>query len=283
MGKHAYLIIAHNSWKQLQFLINTLNDSRNDFFLLIDKKSTDFNEASFINGCCNASLTIVEPVSIFWGDYSQIKAELALLEAATHKDHYDYYHLISGVDMPLKSQDEIHDFFDVNQGREFIDFDAHGGAEIAYERMRYYYLLQTHIGRKRHTCLKIFRDTILLFQKILSIDRARDIKQYLEKGSNWFSITDDFARYIVAHSEFIEEYFKMTYCADEVFVQTMLNMSPYKDNWYGFKNKDIQYQNHRYVDWGRGKPYTFSKDEYPTLCKSPYMFARKFSEDIISS
>lgn len=38
--KHAYLIIANRNPRQLQNLLNTIDDSRNDIFLLIDAKST---------------------------------------------------------------------------------------------------------------------------------------------------------------------------------------------------------------------------------------------------
>ena len=45
-----------------------------------------------------------------WGDVSVIEAEFRLFEEAANKDKYAYYHLLSGVDMPLKSQNEIHAF-----------------------------------------------------------------------------------------------------------------------------------------------------------------------------
>ncbi len=39
MNKHAYCIMAHGNWEQLQMLINALDDVRNDIFLHIDKKA----------------------------------------------------------------------------------------------------------------------------------------------------------------------------------------------------------------------------------------------------
>lgn len=38
--KHAYLIIANRNPGQLQNLLNTIDDYRNDIYLLIDAKST---------------------------------------------------------------------------------------------------------------------------------------------------------------------------------------------------------------------------------------------------
>lgn len=41
-----------------------------------------------------------------------VKAEYALFHEAYYNEYiYDYYHLLSGADMPLKSQNEIHNFF----------------------------------------------------------------------------------------------------------------------------------------------------------------------------
>lgn len=38
---------------------------------------------------------------INWGGHSQIKCVLIMLQEARKKE-YDYYHLLSGVDIPLK-------------------------------------------------------------------------------------------------------------------------------------------------------------------------------------
>lgn len=39
MDKHAYCIMVHGNWQQLQLLINALDDVRNDIYLHVDKKS----------------------------------------------------------------------------------------------------------------------------------------------------------------------------------------------------------------------------------------------------
>lgn len=38
MGKHAYLIMAHNQWEVLAQLLEVIDDPRNDIYLHIDKK-----------------------------------------------------------------------------------------------------------------------------------------------------------------------------------------------------------------------------------------------------
>ena len=142
MGKHAYLIIAHNNWEQLQFLLDILNDERNDFFLLIDAKAKDFNKEVFLRDCAAKQIHFAEPISIYWGDYTQILAELSLIKLAVNTDEYDYLHLVSAVDMPLKSQEKIHKFFDDNNGCEFVDYDSFDDISWAKERLQTYYYFQ---------------------------------------------------------------------------------------------------------------------------------------------
>ena len=47
-----------------------------------------------------------------------IKVELLLFKTAHSHFKYTYYHLMSGVDLPLKSQEYIHQFFIENDGFE---------------------------------------------------------------------------------------------------------------------------------------------------------------------
>lgn len=54
------------------------------------------------------------------GGVSQIECELLLLKTAISKGKYDYLHLLSGDDLPVKNNDEIDSFFEVNNGKQYI-------------------------------------------------------------------------------------------------------------------------------------------------------------------
>lgn len=41
MDKHAYCIMAHGNWQQLQLLVNALDDVRNDIYLHVDRKAEE--------------------------------------------------------------------------------------------------------------------------------------------------------------------------------------------------------------------------------------------------
>ena len=103
--KHAYLILAHMKFDKC--LLQCLDDKRNDIFIHFDYKLTQIPELQ----TKYANLFIIENrIDVRWGDVSVVEAEYVLFEAASRQGSYAYYHLLSGVDMPLKSQDYIHNF-----------------------------------------------------------------------------------------------------------------------------------------------------------------------------
>lgn len=67
--KHAYLIIAHNKFEQLQFLLSLLDHPRNDIFLMLDKRFelSDDKIASLKRTLNKSSLYFVPRLSIYWG------------------------------------------------------------------------------------------------------------------------------------------------------------------------------------------------------------------------
>ena len=118
-NKHAYLIIAHKSDETLYTLLQLLDDSMNDIYVHMDIKNDSFSENTWHPKYSNLYYT--ERTNVTWGGYSQIRAELILLSGAI-KRQYQYYHLLSGEDLPIKTQQEIHQFFDSCGDKIFVDF-----------------------------------------------------------------------------------------------------------------------------------------------------------------
>ena len=116
---HAYLIMAHKNLEQIKKLLKLLDYSQNDIYIHIDTKADDSIKFFDYTSCCTKSKVIQS--SLFksaWGSYSLVECELFLLRQATKNRKYDYYHLISGMDLPLKNQLEIHQFFKKNNGKQ---------------------------------------------------------------------------------------------------------------------------------------------------------------------
>lgn len=109
---HAYLIMAHKNIQQLKILLKLLDYKENDIFIHIDATADDEMKNYNYQHCCKCSKVYSKSViDVKWGDVSQIATEIFLLKFAMRQQKYEYYHLISGMDLPLKSQKEIHHFF----------------------------------------------------------------------------------------------------------------------------------------------------------------------------
>lgn len=278
MQKHAYMIIAHNEFELLEILVRLLDDPRNDIYVHIDAKVQNFDFAYF-QGLVRCSKLQFTPrrLSVTWGDSSQVMTELLLLQTAVAGEEpaqpYAYYHLLSGVDLPIKSNDEIHAFFEENDGKEFVHFSENEPDPAFATRIRYYHLFR----KKRNLLTKVLAQIAFRLQVLLRVDRLKGQDLTVQKGTNWFSITGAFARYIVSQADRVKRLFAYSYCGDEVFVQTMLVNSPFAANLYMPNCNNNQMACARLIDWERGKPYVFRMADYDEIMRSSAMFARKFS------
>ena len=279
--RHAILITTHDNVEISKNLLSLYDDENIDFYFLIDKKAKSYNEEVLKDICKKSSVYFVPKINIYWGSFSQIQAEYILLENAVKKS-YDYYHLISGCDIPLYTKNEFFDFFEQNKGKEFVEYSPKEIAEKnkVQDRVKYYYVFMESVREKSAIKRKpktFLREFFLKLQKLLKIDRTKG-KEF-QYGSNWFDITDDFAKYILKNKPWVIKHFKKTCCADELFLQTLLFNSPfYSNNYYCLNEKNRILQRNRYTDWTRGQPYTFKKEDYNEIINiKESLFIRKFN------
>lgn len=212
-----------------------------------------------------------------------VRCELLLLKAAMDQGEYSYFHLISGVDLPLKNVDTIYNFFQTHSGTEFIHFctDEFSESEAVADRARLYYFLQEWAGRGPNF-LAYVQKVGLIIQKILGVDRRKKLRKPVACGSQWFSITKALAKYVLEHEPWIIEHFSNTLIPDEMFLQTLVAETPFADKLYMPDARGDYRSCLRYVDWNRGNPYVFRREDFDDLINSPYLFARKFdlNEDV---
>lgn len=289
--RHAFLIIAHNNWWQLKKLIECLDYDNHDIYVHIDKKSKEYDESFFENITKKSNLKIYREYEVYWGGFSQVQVEIFLFQQSHYK-HYDYYHLISGADLPLKNNKEIDAFFEDHKGNEFILYDdiaLNQNPEIS-RRTKYYHFLQNYRRKYRqkwkNDIFTFFERVLLVCQIIIRIDRTKNVDWQIKYGSNWVSITHELVSVILENKNKITRIFSCTNCADELFIQTIAYNCGFKKNIY---QPDLnQRANLRYIDWNRGNngnPYTFKSCDKNLLIpsdndKNKDLFARKFSETI---
>lgn len=275
--KHAYLIIAHNNFYTLSRLISMLDHERNDIFLHIDKK-VKYPPFEKLKGFVQKGrLVITKRLNVRWGHSTQVDCEMLLLKAAVDTDDYDYVHLISGVDLPIKSQEYILDFFDRNPDKQFLQV---GWAENHLWRLNKFTFFVGYENNKR---LFGFGENISsIISNKLKYDRLKkygDMK--VVKTCNWFSITGECAKYLVSKKRLIRKLTRHTVCADEMFLGTVIFNSPYASQVY---NPEPSWDGHmRYIDRINNvgsSPHTLVMADKDELDNTEMLLARKFDEDV---
>lgn len=281
MGKHAYLIIANRNPNQLKLLLKTLDDSRNDIYLLLDKKSKNIFQDKYLLNF--SPVYMIKPINIYWGDYFQIQAELNLFSAACNKN-YDYYHLLSGLDLPLVNQDIIHNFFDKNPNKEFITYSVALTPKQLQMRIHNHHFTKSF--RSNNKVLKLYHK---IENKVYSVIPERKIPiEKIKFGSNWVSLENNIVNDLVKNINEIKSLYFKEYLVDEIFIPTFINLHPsYKEKIYYKKpvhDKPEEFQgNLRYINWWDGSPYVWTINDYSKLekaVKMGHLFSRKFDENI---
>ena len=119
--KFAYLLLVHGNFNLLKELIGTLDSVDNDIFIHLDLKAGTIDTTPFEDIAKYSKVIFINKrVDVKWGHISIVEATFNLLEESL-KGNYDYYHLLSGVDFPIKSNSYIKYFFLRNNGKEFVN------------------------------------------------------------------------------------------------------------------------------------------------------------------
>lgn len=267
--KHAFLIIAHNELRILNILLTMLDDPRNDIYLHLDKKwKLNIQDLHHLQ---KAQLFLIEKrMDIRWGDISLIKLEFRLFRMAYTNGPYLYYHLLSGADLPIKSQDYIHEFFQRNHGKEFIGFAQGEENRIdCYNKVMKFHLFSRHF----HSSNKLLVHSRVWLERILNKILTRNSSITFKKGAQWVSFTNGCCQYILSKEKSILKRFKYTKCGDEIFLQTIVYNSPFYERCYNVSDEYIG--NQREIDWKRGNPYNWTIEDKDFLSHSNKLFARK--------
>lgn len=278
--KHAICIQCHNKPEQINYLINKLYKNHFDFYIHIDKKSCIQGELIHAE-----NVFFVPKCDVRWGQFSQVEATLSLFGAIDYSK-YNYVHLISGNDYLIKSEEYFLNFFDKNQGNEFIESNELGMGKCTWtwggeERFLLYYP-QWMIQRPSRKLYHVIRVAYREFVMRTGIFKRKNLPvRTFYGGSSWFSLTSEcvcwMMDYIDKHIEY-KDFFRHGLCSDEIFFSTLVRQGPFADR--------IVNENLRYMDWmntdKNGGPKVLTVDDISSMGHSNDVFARKFASiDVI--
>jgi hypothetical protein len=273
---HAFLITAYKDEVQVCNLVNRLLHYPSFIYLYIDKKSRQLqnNLRNKFSGN-NRIIIISDPVNVYWGGFSHLKAILMLVEKAYENSGNKRFHLISGQDFPVKSKNDFDLFFRENEKEEFITsfiLPASQWANGGLDRINYFHL--NDIFDPKKYIFPRANGRLLRLQKWLGLKRK--MPSYISDfygGGTWWSLSRNAIGEIIAfnkkHPGFIR-HFKHTYCGEEIFFQTILNNSPLKNS--------IVPEDLRYIDWDSNAyaPPALDISYLEKILGTKKMFARKF-------
>lgn len=283
--KVAYLIAAHANPRHFGRLVRTLTSADTACFVHVDAKAPI---EPFRREAGDRVVFCSERHRVYWGEFSQVQATLAMLtEALRDPRRFDYFVLLSGADYPLGPPEQINAFLLANQGCEFINTVPMPSAKASknLDRLTRYKVLS---GRLLTWPEKALRR---LVKRTRFIPVERDVERGLEglapyAGSSWWALTRESCEHLV---QFIEErprfvrFFQNAWYPDEAFFQTIVANSP--------KRSAIRH-NLTFTDWGAGGPHPAKiGEQHIELFRQPHIlvqdgvygdgevfFARKFDD-----
>ena len=279
--RHAWMILAHNQFSHLEKLISFLDSDDADIFLHIDAKTPGVDPAAFAAFARRSRVIPVARHAVAWGDFSMVEAELELLHAAV-SGKYDYYHLLSGADAPVKTRRYIEEYFTRFPGRNYISFLRPVISREDRWRVEFFFPFQK-LNIRRVPVRRFLRNASIAVQLLTRTDRTRAYPPDIvfQKGAQWFDITHELAALVLSREEEIRRIFRSTYCPDEMVLQTVVMNSPLRSTLPPEAFDNDCRNCGRYIDWKRGNPYTFSASDEEELLHTPdqFLFARIFDAE----
>ena len=292
--KQAYLIIAHNKVEQLKFLLSLLDYEKHDIFILFDKKATitEKQKNELIQIVSKSSAFFTREIPIYWGDYSLIEAELELFETAAKQEQYSMYHLLSGVDLPLDTAENIYNFFNSRKEYNFLTMVSEElyirnkvYERVAFKTMLPHLTVRTVNNNFLRSVLKIYRKFEVELQRIFKIDCFKKFNLELRYASNWCSLNKNAVDILLEEKKLIASIFKNSKVNDELFIPTILQKHQLLNSVYSIEptnDKPTDFQgNLRYINWWDGSPHTWTSSSHDIEQlkygkKLGHLFSRKF-------
>lgn len=294
--KHCVGIIAHKAKPQLKYLVKDLIDRGFEPLVHADLKS----RKAIISELGEYSNYILKTsVAVSRAHISIVEASLLLMQESLKLD-YDYFHLISGEDLLIKSENELTEIFEDKEANYINAFKL--PLSNTKQKNTGYFKQYTvfkdqiptenylHYSLKNGTALVThyqFPNSVLMKQlnkyfgkyrsywklyHFLAKRNVPDITFYI--GSAWFSVKKSLIEYFVEESNQNRKFllfFRRVAYPDEIYFQTLAMNSAHKSK---VVNSDL-----RYIDWNKtvnDGPSILNLSHWDNISKSNGIFARKW-------
>jgi hypothetical protein len=271
--KIAVIITAHSNPTQLLRLCKHLTEEF-DVYLHLDMASRLEPEDFLVS----PRIWVQKKFGCDWGNPGIVNATLSLLALAeANLAGYDRYIMISGQDVPLKTNSEIRELFETYPDENFMGCRKVLPGEKLMSRVSQFHWKPANKSRGITWLIRVLVSRSLSMVQYFLPPRSSDYEIYF--GECWMDLTGKTVREILELVDTTPEFlarFKHTLIAEEMFFHTATHALG-----SGICGTD---QLLRYIDWTTGPEYprTLRMADLENLSNSNAVFARKLDEKVDS-
>lgn len=269
----AYVISAYKLPRHLVRLVDLLDEPTTSFVISVDRHTDDATFDQMLEGLTGRrNVHILPRHSSPYRSFGHVRSSLrGLAHLVDAGIPFDYVSLMTGQDMPIKSNAAIREHLAANDGMGFMEYFSlpterwSGGGLNRLNRLFFHtHWRQFEIGRRR-------------FGGLISRTMPFDLAPY--GGWSYWTLHRDHVDYIrsyLAGNPKYVRFFSHTDISDETFFHTILCNSPLFDR---IVNDDL-----RLIDWSdpEESPVIFRSRDFDRLKCSTDLFARKFDPTVDS-
>jgi hypothetical protein len=272
MMRVAYIILAHSHPENVARLAIRLTESGGVAAVHYDLKSPAVEFAAIETGLKSTPAALLVPrIEVGWGQWSIVQATLNAIQALEATEiPFDYVHLMSGADYPIRPLSWFDRFLSKSAGKEFIEAtNIRKGTWIkdGLEHERYQY---RHIHNWQTDPIKFDR----YWKRQQNRKQKREFLKGLDPflGAQWWTLTWNTCRQARGWSETpgVRQFFETVWIPDEMFFQTYVGNN--------ISSADIANSSvclYQFDD--NGKPVVYYDDHLDYLTRQKFFFARKLS------
>lgn len=276
----AAIITAYRDLEQVKMLVDILSE-KFEIYIHVDKRvpAIDLEKSGLLEKK-GRSVNVYQKFSVNWGSPNHLWGILYCMRNALKNPHITYLHIISGEDFPVKSVEEIYDFFEGKEDIycEFSKLNLKGKNRKRIQRWQSTYSFLNIFNYKK-LLPKIVVKAMVAFKVCIGVNRLKRLDVELAQGLVWGSYPRKAIEYCLNYAcenpDFIS-FLEYGYVSEEFFFSTILSNSDY------WKNR-IAGNNYRYMSWEKRNgsyPAILDESDIYKIQQGDYMFARKIRRPI---
>jgi hypothetical protein len=272
MMKQVFLIHAHKDLDQLNTLVEQLRDDDFIIYVNLDRKSA-IDPARLHP----AARLVARRIDVRWGGFSQVEATLnSLRQVVAEIPAFDKVVFLSAQDFPLLPNAALKAELARVSGHELLDTVpiGPGGWPVAF---RYQYFYREGGSRAERLACGLANRAL----RLCKVRRRPPPGLALYGGSSWWALSRACVAELLARvgrEPALVRFFGTVLCPDEMFFQTLVMNSRFRDR--------VISHNFRYIQWpehGSRNPKVLDEADFDRIRASNAHFCRKLDSHLSAS